>query len=347
MSSQSLLTPGVASAPREISLRSLLWIYLAIPLVALAIIADNVLLGDWLRQNLTTVPGNYVVLALVFGTPHIVASNLLLVTNRDYRNHYRREIIVISAALLVVSVVLGLTLPREALIAIISAWTVTHVVKQQIGIGNSTSRLSGPLFKLWTWSGIAVGTVFYNAIFQRRFLADWISELRIVIGVLAAFVVVLGIALYRQAPSPLGRWWLGVNTATMSLSGLFYLLDYPFFAILLPRLVHDVTAFVIYINHDGNRLAAGRGSWIYRPFSWSPRIALFTLPVAAIGLTAVMQHGADSVANSIFQAIAGFSVVEPISLGFVGYLSFMHYAFESFTWKGDSPYRKYLNLTLS
>ncbi len=344
MTSQQLL-PSDSGAPlREISLRTLLWIYLAIPLIAVLILADGAFADQWLRRNLTTVPANYVVLALIFGTPHIVASNLVLITNRDYRKHYRREIMSISAALLVVSVVLGLTLPREALIAIISAWTVTHVVKQQIGIGNSASRLSGPLFKIWTWSGIAVGTLFYNAIFQRRFLADWLTEFRWAIGTLSVFVVLLGVGLYHQAPNQLGRLWLSVNTATMSLAGIFYLLDYPFFAILLPRLVHDATAFAIYINHDSNRIGSGSGSWIYKPFGSSPRLAVIALPVAAIVLTAIMQHGADDAVNRALQTVASFQIAEPISLGFVGYLSFMHYAFESFTWKGDSPYRRYLKL---
>lgn len=344
MTSQQLLPTSSDSPLREISLRSLLWIYLAIPLIAMAIFVDGTLADQWLRRNLTTVPANYVVLALIFGTPHIVASNLVLITNRDYRKHYRREIVTISAALLVVSILLGFTLPREALIAIISAWTVTHVVKQQIGIGNSASRLSGPLFKIWTWSGIAVGTLFYNAIFQRRFLADWLIEFRWAIGTLSFFVVLLGLGLYRQAPSQLGRLWLSVNTATMSLAGIFYLLDYPFFAILLPRLVHDATAFLIYLNHDSNRIGSGRGSWIYKPFGASPRLAVVALPIAAVGLTAIMQHGADDAVNGALQAVADFQIAEPISLGFIGYLSFMHYAFESFTWKGDSPYRQYVKL---
>jgi len=330
---------------RAISLSRLWWIYLVIPATFLAMALDATMLDNWTKTTLTKPPDKYFLLALVFGTPHILASNFLLFSNRDYRTHYRRQIIWISAAIVIIGVGLGLSLPRPVMFGLISAWTVAHVVKQQIGIGNIASRLSGVVYKTWSWAGIASGVLFYNVIFQARQLDRWLAEIRLAIGLLSVAIIAMTIALLKQTNSTTGRKWLLSNGATMSLSGLIYLLGYPFFAVLLPRLVHDITAFTIYVNHDANRSRAGLSSWLYAPIAKLPRLQYVVLPLAAVGVAAVLERHSDGVVNGVLQRIGGFELVEPISLGLVGYFGLMHYAFESMTWKGSSPYRSFIRFS--
>jgi len=340
--------PQPGPEPMAVSLVGLLWVYAVIPVSVAVMLADRVLWAGALGNQLPRTPNNLLVLALLFGTPHIVASNLILVTNRDYFRHYRSRFVGISLGLAAFFAVFGSTLPRPIIVALISAWTVAHVVKQQVGLGNSTARHSGPMFWTWSWVGIGAGMLYYNAIFQARVFTD--GQLRLLAAVVAALAIIvagLTIALAARTGNPLGRRWVVANGALMSLAAMAYLLGYPFFAILMPRVVHDVTAFVVYISHDANRALAGVANRFYRPHRRPTGLALLALPAIAVAVSATLEHGADRVVNRALGALGGIQIHEPVSLGVVGFLALQHYAFESFTWKSSSPYRRYLHLRFS
>jgi len=38
----------------------------------------------------------------------------------------------------------------------------------------------------------------------------------------------------------------------------------------------------------------------------------------------------------------GVEIRKAVSLGVIGYLALLHYYTEAFTWKNDSPYRKFI-----
>jgi uncharacterized membrane protein len=129
-------------------------------------------------------------------------------------------------------------------------------------------------------------------------------------------------------------------------SVIMFLAGYPLFAILIPRFLHDLTAFTFYVSHDRNRAIAGKRNVLYRPFPRGKIWWLLTLPFIAVGLSAALERGADEVVNGILDAALGVRIDRPVSLGVVGFLALLHYAFESFTWKRSSPYQSFVNLRI-
>src|SRR6516162_8648357 len=67
-----------------ISARFLLGIYLIVPLCLLAMVLDRLCWGGSLFHALPTSPESFFFFQLVFGTPHIIASSIILAANADY-----------------------------------------------------------------------------------------------------------------------------------------------------------------------------------------------------------------------------------------------------------------------
>ncbi|MFV0525042.1 MAG: hypothetical protein ACK5RL_11130 [Acidimicrobiales bacterium] len=339
--------PPAAFAPARLSLRRLSLIYLLVPVALLAVAVDLAVFDGAGRDRLPRSPQGYLLLALVFGTPHIVASNIILFTTPEYLRRYRRRLLIISLAIGAFFLTVGLLAPRDLIFALIAGWTVIHVAKQQVGIGNITARLSGREFRAWLWLGISSGILYYNAIYLPRVVdGGWRRATQVVVAAMSVVVVVLTVRLLRGVVHPVGRRWVMANGSVMALGGALWLLGYPFVAILLPRFAHDATAFAFYLNHDVNRARAGMPSWFHRPFDRFPFGTVLLLPVAAVGLSAVLERVADGWVNAGLERWFDTTVANPVSLGVVGFLGLLHYAFESFTWGGDSPYRAYVGFDL-
>jgi hypothetical protein len=118
--------------------------------------------------------------------------------------------------------------------------------------------------------------------------------------------------------------------------------EYYFLAILIPRLVHDATAYVFYVTHDVNKHLGHPQNFIYR---WAKKAKLnvfIVLPLISFALTYVLQVYGDQWVNVITQFLFGMEIRKAISLGLIGYFSLMHYYTEAFTWKHGSPYRQYI-----
>jgi len=69
------------------------------------------------------------------------------------------------------------------------------------------------------------------------------------------------------------------------------------------------------------------------------------LPVFSFFLAFVLQAYGDSVVNMVTTFFFGMEIRKAVTLGVLGYLGLMHYYTESFTWKQDSPYRRFISFT--
>jgi len=341
--SQTVAANANGANRSRISLRRLLSIYLVLPLCGLVYALDVLVFGEALLRTLPKTPRSYFLLSILFGTPHIVASNLIFVTNREYFRLYRRRALVATLAIIAFFGVGSLIFSRSVLFVIVSTATITHVVKQQIGIGNMVGRLSSLCFHLWSWSIIAASVILYSAILfpgelstQARSLMDW--------ALICFSFLIVGLAFLNQprVASATGRQFLWCNTAMALASFFFYSQGYIFFAVIGPRLIHDGTAFVFYVVHDRNRHTPTPQNWLYRrlqPLRIGPVIAV---PAIAIALTLMMQRYADDSVIRLAQGLFDVQLRRPVSFVFIGYLSMMHYYMEAFTWKTASPYRRYI-----
>src|SRR5271170_7143645 len=82
-----------------ISPRLLLGIYLIIPACVLAYFVDIFFFGGSLKAILPRSPEQYFLISIFLGAPHIIASNVILVTNRDYWGLYKKRVLLVATGL--------------------------------------------------------------------------------------------------------------------------------------------------------------------------------------------------------------------------------------------------------
>ena len=124
----------------------------------------------------------------------------------------------------------------------------------------------------------------------------------------------------RDARHRAGYWYCCATHAMVIVAVLCFVLDYSFFAIMLPRLVHDVTAFAFYTTHERARARQASTPGRLRAGLSSGITMYWALPLAAIALA------------------LGFNLLLPTV--FVLTLTLLHYALESRIWRFGSPHRE-------
>jgi hypothetical protein len=124
-----------------------------------------------------------------------------------------------------------------------------------------------------------------------------------------------------------------------------YSQQYYFLAILMPRLVHDITAYSFYVSHDVNRHGEQPGNGLFR---WTTRFhipAALVLPALSFLLTYLLQVYGDGLVNLLLQTLFATQVYKAVTLGLIGYLALMHYYTEAFVWSAGSPLRRYIRFS--
>lgn len=334
---------SVGESKLAVSFRVILGLYGIIPLCLLLYFFDGWFFNHYLRENLPSSPYHFVLFQILFGTPHIIASNLLLVSNRDYFSHFRRNIILMTLAIAAGFFIGNLIFPYKALYIMVAAWTVFHVLKQQYGIARGLCQLPAWSFWLLLTLSIVTGVVVYIGIFMRRSLDP---DLMVVIKHAAAYgcLALSAAAIYchRFVTTSFGRWFYWANVFLVLTS--FYLFNegYYFMAILVPRFVHDATAYVFYVVHDYNKHAQMPQNSLYRLAARCNIHVFVVLPVLSFALAFVLQAYGDQWVETLSRYLLGKEIHNVITLGVLGYLALMHYYMEGLTWQKDSPYRKYI-----
>jgi len=146
----------------------------------------------------------------------------------------------------------------------------------------------------------------------------------------------------RYVKTRFGIAFIWANSLLIISSFYFYVQEYYFLAILIPRLVHDATAYIFYVTHDVNKHGESPQNFIYR---WAKKVKInvfIVLPLLSFALTYVLQVYGDQWVNAITRFFFDMEIRKAISLGLIGYFSLMHYYTEAFTWKHGSPYRQYI-----
>jgi hypothetical protein len=330
----------------KVSSRFLLALYLFLPLCLLIMILDRFVWNGSLLRALPTSPQSFFFFQLIFGTPHILASSVILFTNGNYLHAYWPRLLLFTAVILVFFGVGSLFIPYEGFLAVVGAATVLHVIKQQVGIGKGLCRLASPVYDAWGWTLIVFGSILYFAVYvSPQFTpvqAAWVHGSLWVLGTLAFF---LTLACHWLIKTTLGRLYLWGNAVMVLQSALFYSQGYPFLTILGPRLVHDVTAFAFYVAHDVNRHAEQPRNFLYR---WASKLGLgiaWVCPVVALLLTFLIGQCIDPLADALVPRILGYDIDYAVSFLIVGYLGLLHYYTEAFTWRKGSPYREHFAIS--
>lgn len=327
----------------SVSFRLLLGLYAIIPLCLVLQMADSWFWHGFLRENLPSRPTHFLLFQILFGTPHILASTLLLVSNTEYLKFYQRNILLMTAAIAIVFGVGSLFIPYQVFYVLVAAWTVYHVLKQQHGVARGVCRLPSWAFYLLLWLSVAAGLFVYIGIFLKNSLdaqqTEWIKQIA---GLLCAGLFLSALYCQRYVTTVFGKWFLWSNIFLVLSSFYLYLQQYYFLAILAPRLVHDATAYVFYVTHDYNRHHSHPQNFIYRYAARCNVHIFIVLPVCSFVLAFVLQAYGDNMVSVITELFFGVEIRKAITLGLLGYLALMHYYTEAFTWKQESPYRRFI-----
>jgi len=330
-------------SPLTVSFRLLLGLYAIIPLCLLLQLFDAWFWHGFLLQSLPSSPKQFLLFQIIFGTPHIVASSILLASNREYLKVYRLKIISMTLAIIVVFGVGSLFVPYKALYLIVAAWTVYHVLKQQLGVGRGLYRLPDWAFYLLLWLSVTAGLFVYIGIFLKNSLdVQQVEWIKLIAGSLCAALIGTALVCQRYITTPSGAWFLWSNVLLVLSTFYLFVQQYYFLAILVPRLVHDATAYIFYVVHDYNKHHRQAQNFIYR-YAARCRLPVFVvLPLVSFALAFVLQSYGDAAVNRLSEFFFGVEIHKAITLGLLGYLALMHYYTEAFTWKQGSPYRRFI-----
>ena len=96
------------------------------------------------------------------------------------------------------------------------------------------------------------------------------------------------------------------------------------FSVLIPRIVHDTTAFTFYINHDYNRNRVSTRNFIYRHTNKLCVPVPLACPLLALGVNGLLIGFTNMSVNPFFYA--------PITM--------IHYYTERLIWRRGTIHRK-------
>ncbi|GAB4253862.1 MAG: hypothetical protein Kow0065_00280 [Methylomicrobium sp.] len=329
-----------------VSFRVLLSLYAIIPVCLLLQWADHQFWQQSLQEYLPSRPEHFVLFQLLFGTPHILASTLILTSNRDYFSFYKSRIAMMTVFIIAFFGIGSLIIPYRALYILVAAWTVFHVLKQQHGIARGICRLPGWAYQVLLWLSVSAGLLVYLGIFLKNSLtfeqAEWI---RYGAGTLSVVLLMTTAWCQRYVASAFGKVFLWSNTMLVISSFYLYIQHYFFLAILVPRLVHDATAYIFYVTHDYNKHRRQTDNVLYRWAGVWKIPVMWVLPLISFAAAMLLHQYGDLAVAWISDFLFGFEIRKAVSLGVIGYLALMHYYTEAFTWKNDSPYRQFIGFS--
>lgn len=346
MSAQSLPLSDYSNSnkPMAVSFRFLLGLYLFIPVCLLVQLGDQYWFGYRLRDALPSSPGHFLLFQLLFGTPHIIASSLLLLVHPDYLKVFRKRLLLMTVFIAIFFGIGSLFIPYTALYVITACWTVYHVLKQQHGIAKAVCRLPKYAFNLQVGLSVVGGCFIYLGVFLKNSLTP--EQALLILNLSLCFSIALVLSslwCLRFINNAQGFWFLWANTVLVVISYYFLSQHYYFLAILIPRLVHDISAFSFYVSHDYNRHQSLTDTHPLYTIARSFKIPVIViLPVFSFLLTYCLQAYGDEWINIIMRTLFATEVYKAITLGLFGYLALMHYYTEAFIWAADSPLRRYI-----
>lgn len=271
-----------------------------------------------------------------FGLPHIVSS-FQTMCDDEYLVAYRKQTLVMLCLCFLPFALYQAGVPASILLTTFLVLTVYHVIAQQYGIALSVARLRpSPMFAICKWSTVLLGVMTY---FQSYAAVDLVGNdqhimMASLVGILTppllfAMASSGGVLIWRARAQRAGVVMLAVNILLFMFALLLiYKRQYMLVGLMLVRILHDVSGFVVYIGHDTVRNQSVRKNMLYRVF---PALPIWLLNLAfAISLAA----GVTYLANYV--AFFGWLVVG---------LSSAHYYIESFIWRSGKPHRQHLSLS--
>jgi hypothetical protein len=302
-----------------VSKKLLVAIYAIVPLSLCAVFLDTTLLDGFLKSALPMAPNRFWWFVLIFNVPHIISSEVILF-DREYLREYKRHLWIGAGISIVLLEAVTFSLPRAGLQLFVTVIVSYHIFAQQIGMTRSLVPRTGREFAVWKWLGVTIGIA--SLIGPKRFVGDFGPPLLLIASLAMIPFCAVCIVVLRRCQDRVGATFVLANQLMfVSLLPLSYL-GYGFFAMLMPRVAHDLTAYAFYIAHDTNRNRDEAHNWIYRGLRFTRLPVWFLSPALGMGIACAIGLGGI------------------VGLHMAGILSMFHYYMESVTWKRGTPHRR-------
>jgi hypothetical protein len=306
--------------PVKLTPAILLGVYGILPVILFLVLVDIFLMDFSVRNALPSSPEETLWYGVLFGLPHIVAS-LFALLDREYIVHYRFAFSLWLPVLLVFNLYLSMAFSPLVLFTVYTIFTMIHVIGQQVGICRALSRNGSWELKTWKWMLIAVAIYLMLDISY----GQWGSFRESIYLVMACLMIGMHLPLIRilrTSESVTARYYIISTHIMVVFCMVLAETGYSFFCILLPRVVHDVTAFLFYVSHAVSRDRAGGSKNIYTKFRISGAQLYWFVPVLAITVSFFLNQWLHSV--------------------IILTLIFFHYFMERWVWRAQSPMRRHV-----
>jgi len=326
-----------SSFAKALSSTRLLAVYLIIPVSMLLVFADMFFFEQQYRQRcgdlLLNQPGWW---PLLFGLPHIVAGSLTML-DKAYLSYYRTKLstALLAYGLLSFAAAAGPAWLAALVTAVLGFYTIYHLLAQQTGLTMTLMGHVGRGAKSWKYLVLACGLLLYLVIYlQLNYSQISIASYNPVAFGVSGFVVLLfasvclTVRLQRDTANAIARCYIWANLAMLLSVAIAFALGYLPLVFIIPRIVHDLTAYQIYFNHDSNRNAQNRHNLLYTLPCLKYLPFWLTLTLASVIIALLLQ-----------------SYHHPLTVCLVYWLTFMHYHAEGIIWRKPNLHRRHLLLS--
>ena len=298
--------------PWKISLRLLLAVYSFIPIVWLVVILDHFYFQGNLRGALPKSPEKIFWFTAIFVLPHILASQFSFYDGAYLKAYGKRLIYGLPVVIVAALALYRFNAGSSGLI--FNAVTMWHVIAQQVGIAGVLSGSTSRAFLVWKWLSIGLFTMGVTGILDAWL--NWVG------GIILLVTTLLTTDAARRAERSIGRHYLWATQGMLLSTALFAAGGYFFFAVLVPRVVHDLTAWVFYLTHDHNRNLGTVCNGLYRVFVFTHLPVVVIVLALSVGVNVVLELNLGRVYSPVILVVSLF-----------------HYYSESFMWKRHSIHR--------
>lgn len=304
--------------------KSTMALYWVVPITWLVIFIDSAFFKGALKQNLPVNPSSIFLFSLFFNSPHIIGSTLNFF-DLEYYRHYKKKLLISIPLIMVLAFSMPILIGEDLAFALYLLFTVVHFAGQKFGMCIMLTKTKGLSFQFWKFSGLAIDAlIFIDIVLGLSAKVEAPSLIQY--GTLALFIPFTAATLYYSSLSKdkVGTQAVWQNYGLVASTWVFYAMGYPFFVILGPVVIHDITAFMFYIIHDQNRNNLQMHNILYKPLVQLGVPILLCCPLIALSLASILtiEHDQQWVIMSLV------------------FLNILHYYTESFAWKKGSLQRR-------
>ncbi len=323
----------MSNLKKSISPNFLLGLFSIAPLALLVAIADRFLFGERILNFLPRDPEQMRLFTGFFILPHIVASSLSFF-DREYLAFYKSSLLKYIPLICFVCMVPTLLWGDrgfEFTFLIYSFWNIYHVLTQQLGISRILLKRVSKSYTAWKWLIFIIGILLYSRIYPAfSIMNSWHEGMKWAIFALVLPTVYLSHQVARQSLSTVGRHYVWANLVLLVIAILLFEMRYFFLSILLPRVIHDLTAYHFYFVHDHNRNESRANNFLFGALN------PLKLPWAWLGpIWSIIFANLLMEANRFGLRSVGLFTIT---------VSAIHFYTEAISWKGPSLHRKQISV---